>query len=136
MNSRNKKITALVVFLLVIIIVALFVLNLGVSADISETKLKVSGFWYTREISYSDIEAINIYTGIEYGERVSGMSYISIYRGTYKNEEFGEYKCAVNKDVESCIVVRLKSGEYYVFNSVDRENTLEIYEFIKQRVNE
>ena len=135
MNSKNKKITALVVFTLVVIIAVLFIFNLGVSADVSEKKLKVSGFWYTKEISYSDIEAINIYTGIEYGEKVSGMSYISIYRGTYKNDEFDEYKCAVNKDVESCIVVKLKSGEYYVFNSVDRKNTLEIYEFIKQRVN-
>ena len=136
MNSRNKKITALAVFFLFIVIVTLFVLNLGVSADVSEKKFKVSGFWYKREINYSDIESVNIYTDIEYGERVSGMSYISIYRGTYKNDEFGEYKCAVNKDVESCIAVKLKSGEYYVFNSVDRENTLEIYEFIKQRVNE
>jgi hypothetical protein len=111
------------------------VLNLGVSADVSEKRFKVSGFWYKREISYSDIESVNIYTDIEYGERISGIGYISTYRGTYKNDEFGEYKCAVNKDVESCIVVKLKSGEYYVFNSVDRENTLEIYEFIKQRVN-
>lgn len=134
MNSRNKKITALVIFLLVIIIVTLFVLNLGVSADVSEKKFKVTGFWYKREISYSDIESVNIYTGIDYGEKISGMSYISIYRGTYKNKEFGEYKCAVNKDVESCIVVKLKSGEYYVFNSVDRENTLEIYNYIKPRV--
>ena len=41
------------------------------------------------------------------------------------------YKGDCNPDIN---VVKLKSGEYYVFNSVNRKNTLEIYEFIKQRV--
>ena len=134
MNNKTKKITALAVFLLVLIIAVLFVLSMGVSADVSDTKVKVTSFWYSEKISFSDIESVNIYTEFDYGERLSVIGFIGSYRGTYKNELLGEYECAANKDVDACIVVRLKSGEYYVFNSDDRATTSSVYNHIKARV--
>ncbi len=134
MNSKNKKITALVVFVLVLVLVTLFVLNTKVSAAVSDSRVKISSFWYTKEISYSDIASVNIYTGdFEYGEKLSGVSFIRSVRGTYENELLGQYKCASNKNVGSYIVVKMKSGECFVFNSVDASHTLEIYNFIKPK---
>ncbi|MBQ8392244.1 MAG: hypothetical protein IJX51_00580 [Clostridia bacterium] len=134
MKNRTKKVTAIVVFALVGIIAVLFILNMGVGADISDTKVKVTSFWYSEEILFSDIESVNIYTDFDYGERISSVGFIGAHRGTYRNEMLGEYKCAANKDVDSCIVIKLKSGEYYVFNSSDRAHTSTVYNHIKSKI--
>ena len=69
MVSRNKKITAVCVFLITIAVLVIVVFNIGISAAVSDTTVRISGFWYTERIEYEDIDEINIYTGFEYGKK-------------------------------------------------------------------
>ena len=137
MKIKNKKLFAFLALVLTIIVVLLFILTTKTSAAVSDTRVKISGFWYSKEISYSEIETVNIYTGeFEYGERTSGINFIRTTRGDYENELLGKYQCASNKNVDSNIIVKLKNGKYFVFNSVDASHTLEIYNFIKPKTIE
>ena len=134
MVSRNKKITAVCVFLITIAVLVIIVFNMGITAAVSDTTVRISGFWYTERIDYEDIAEINIYTGFEYGSKQSGMGIPGTYRGIYKNDALGEYEIAANKDDDSLIVVKKTDGKYYVFNCGSREQTSQIYNFIKNRV--
>ena len=134
MIARNKKITAVCVFLITIAVLVIVVFNIGISAAVSDTTVRISGFWYTERIEYEDIDEINIYTGFEYGKKQSGIGLPGTYRGIYNNDALGEYEIAANKDVDSLIVVKKTDGKYYVFNCGSREQTSQIYNFIKSRV--
>ena len=135
-KSRSKKIYALLIFTLVATIAVLLVFNMGISAAVSDTGVKVTGFWYSKTVSFRDIESVNIYTGdLELGEKQSGFGMIGVHRGEYRNDEFGSYTCALNRNATSFIVIRKTDGSTYVFNCKKAEHTSEIYRFIKDKVN-
>ena len=134
--NKSKKIYALLIFTLVVTIAVLFVYNMGISAAVSDTSVKISGFWYTKVIDFEDIESVNIYTdGFDLGEKQSGVGMLGVHRGTYKNSILGEYSCAVNGGSTTFIVIKGTDGGYYVFNCKKAEHTSEIYRFIKNKVN-
>ncbi|MBQ9703043.1 MAG: hypothetical protein IJV68_00690 [Clostridia bacterium] len=135
MSSKRKKITALCILAITLLAVGLVVFNLGISAAVSDTSVKLAGFWYNEIIEYSDIDEINIYTGFEFGKKQSGIGVPGTYRGIYVNDLLGEYECSANKDVSSAIVIKMTNGKYFVFNCNTREQTSQVYNFIKSRVN-
>ena len=135
MSSKRKKITALCILAITLLAVGLVVFNLGISATVSDTSVKLAGFWYNEIIEYSDIDEINIYTGFEFGKKQSGIGVPGTYRGIYVNDLLGEYECSANKDVSSAIVIKMTNGKYFVFNCNTREQTSQVYNFIKSRVN-
>ena len=136
MNNKSKKIYALLIFSLVLTIAILLVFNMGISAVASDTSVKVTGFWYSKAISFSEIESVNIYTGdFELGEKQSGMGMLGVHRGEYKNDMLGKYTCALNRNPSSVIVIRKTDGSTYVFNCKKAEHTSTVYQFIKDRVD-
>ncbi len=136
MKINSKKMYALLIFALVATIIVLFIYNMGIGAAVSDTSVKVSGFWYSNVIEFKDIESVNIYTsGFELGEKQSGMGMLGVHKGVYKNDILGEYTCAVNNGSSSFIVIKKTNGSYYVFNCKRAENTSEIYRFIKEKTS-
>ena len=135
MSGKNKKIYALLIFTLVLTIAVLLVFNMGISASASDTSVKVTGFWYSKVISFSEIESVNIYTGdFDLGEKQSGLGMLGVYKGEYKNDMLGSYTCALNRDSTSFIVIKKTDGSYFVFNCKKAEHTSTVYQFIKERV--
>ena len=136
MSGKSKKIYALLIFTLVITIAILIVFNMGIGAVASDTSVKVTGFWYSKVIDFSEIESVNIYTGsFDLGEKQSGFGMLGVHRGEYKNDMLGTYTCALNRNPSSVIVIKKTDGSYFVFNCKKAEHTSTVYQFIKNRVS-
>lgn len=81
-------------------------------------------------VAYSDIESIDLITLSDPGEKVDGGSSRSYYWGTWKNDEYGEYKLFVNKKSPAAILVRTHAGDIVIFNqgdTVTTENTFKMF---------
>ncbi|MBE6017879.1 MAG: hypothetical protein E7233_09820 [Lachnospiraceae bacterium] len=81
-------------------------------------------------VAYDDIESIELITLADPGEKVDGGSSRSYYWGTWKNEEYGEYKLFVSKKTPAAILVKTNAGEIIIFNqgdTVTTENTYKLF---------
>lgn len=81
-------------------------------------------------VPYADIDSIELITFADPGEKIEGGSSRSYYWGTWKNEEYGEYKLFVSKKTPAAILVKTVAGDIIIFNQGDAsttENTFKLF---------
>ena len=85
----------------------------------------------TWTLSYTDILSMELRTIAEYGSCVHGMDTDSTCYGIWCNEEFGDYRLYVQKDVPLCIVITAGEG-ISVLNLESEDVTRQLYDQILQ----
>lgn len=83
-------------------------------------------------VPYDDIESIELITLADPGEKIDGGSSRSYYWGTWKNEEYGEYKLFVNKRSPAAILVKTFAGDIIIFNQGDTVTTENTYKMFSE----
>ena len=126
----------IIIWLIVLTAMAVF-LNRGsaVGMKSSDRELVVSGnSGASVTIAYADIQTIEMREYLDYGTVVDGVDGKKEKSGTWKNEEFGEYRLCVDAKVNSCIVLYMES-EIQVINIESNESTASLYEAILKLVD-
>ncbi len=107
---------------------SLVVLGSGsVSANLDDKGLGVSAPFVDEEISYQDIDSVELRNDVDYGSRRAGYAGKNLLSGNFRNDEFGNYKLAVHRSTDECIVVH-HDGGILVFNLESSDDTKRFYD--------
>lgn len=90
--------------------------------------VSISSKKYSMSIDYADVESIELADIQDAGEDVGGQDDLTSRGGQWKNDAWGEYTICANLAVTKCILVHLKDGQLFVFNSNSNEKTQAVYE--------
>lgn len=115
---------------------SLVVLGSGsVSASLDDKGLEVSAAFVDEKISYQDIDSVELRNDVDYGSRRAGLADKNLLSGNFRNEEFGNYKLAVHRSTDECIVVHHSDG-ILVFNLDSSDDTERFYDDLSSRLPE
>lgn len=87
-----------------------------------------------KTILYEDINDVELRYDVSYGTRTGGIADSRILTGNFRNDEFGNYHLAVNRDVDACIVV-FTEGKTKVFNLHSNEETESFFLILQFRTS-
>lgn len=119
------------VIILTAVAMLIIIMNVsGIKAKLTEDALDVKGPLFHQEINLSEMKEVSLKTDINYGRRTFGVDVIWLKTGSFKNNLFGEYQCAVYNTVKSAIVVEKNDGTFVVFNLNKEQATQELFESI------
>lgn len=121
----------LIICLVIVIVLAVFMdPQSPVSMEALDKELLIKGnSGYTIRIIYAEIQHSELRESLDYGVIVSGENERREKSGTWRNEEFGEYRICVDAKVDYCIVLYTES-EIQVVNIESNESTASLYEAI------
>lgn len=123
----NRKMTILTV-LFAVAVTAAVLLYLGVGGDLDykfdDCSFTVhTSLWKDLVVYYADIEGIELRDVFDVGERPSGYGSEKLNLGTFRNEEFGEYKLYGYAGCSLHVVLRLRDRSIIAINGEDRNAT-------------
>lgn len=123
--------------IVVLLLVAIFILYVGkVNAVIENNSITVKcTFAGSTTIPLNEITSIDYVKSFDIGKRKFGIGTMKVKAGTYKNDEFGNYKLYTYSKVDAYIIVHYGDNAL-VFNQSSIEATDDVYEQLKSKVNE
>ena len=103
----------------------------NIKTEFFEDSFKISfTFWNDSEISFADIDSIELsQSGVD-GRRIYGFGSPTFLVGKFRNDEFGVYTRYTHAKQKSCIVIDV-DGEKFIINAKTAEETKSLYEKIK-----
>ncbi len=131
-SSISKKgkigICVAVVIIAIVSICGIYMLTQygSVNASLDEDSLHVDAPMLDENISYTDIDYIELTEDLDLGYRASGFAGSHVLSGLYHNDLYGDYHLGVYKSVNIYIVVH-HGGDVLVFNCDSTEDTAAFY---------
>lgn len=127
-RSRVRALAAvLVVVAVVIVAVVAMAFTMGhVDVTTDDDSVSIDATMVHEDIPYSSITSVELRNDVDYGHRVAGLSNGGYLTGEFRNDEFGSYQLAVNRDVDLCVVIHW-SGGVMVVNCADAGSTEDLY---------
>jgi len=124
------------VFLVLLLIFVFSVMFVGdLEFTFGETALTIEADWYAdATLSYEGIGAVELRQGNVSGTRVGGFASGRLLLGFFQNEEFGTYTRYTYAQPDSCVVIAVR-GQTWVLSAETQEETLQIYETLKEKIN-
>jgi len=98
----------------------------SVSASLDEKGLTVTAPFVDEYIPYDEMDDVRLRNDVDYGSRRAGLGGKNVLSGNFKNDEFGNYKLAVHRSVENCIVI-YHDDKVLAFNLDSSEKTEQFY---------
>ena len=125
-SHRSMKRIVIVISAISVIAVAI-ILALTMTAGhadayLEDDALVIDATMMHKTVGYDEIVDIELRYDMGYGTRTGGLANSKILSGNFRNDEFGNYHLAVNRDVDACIVV-FTEGKTKVFNLHSNEET-------------
>lgn len=134
MKSIKTQLIAAVVILLFVGMCFIFLGKVGVTIGNNTITVKCTLVGGTT-VSLNEITSVDYIKGLDIGKRVNGLETVKMDAGTYKNNEFNEYKLYSYSNVNAYIVVHYGS-KVLVFNQSSVTDTEKVYEQLKIKVKE
>lgn len=129
---RKEKISAVVVFLVIIVCMASF---FGVGSrlkyDFGDAELHVICKEYQVAITYADVNKLELVDVENYGIAVDGGSDRSYRWGEWENEQWGRYFQCTTVNTDYGISLETNDGTKYFFNYEGDRSTEELYELFR-----
>lgn len=129
---------AVVTGVMLVICVVSTIVALGsesVSTDLNARDLRIEAPFVDESVPYQDINGLELRNDVDYGSRSSGYAGDHLLSGNFRNDEFGNYKLAVHKATDECIVVH-QGGGILVFNLDSSDKTEQFYDDLSSRISE
>ena len=127
MNSKQKNLVLVVLILALVLFYVFSGGSVGISLDFGEDALILSAADYDWHIPYSQIESLELTEFSDPGTLTDGIEKRTLCCGNWKNEIWGEYTLCADPRIESCIVIRMKSGDVYVLNYENGDSTGQLH---------
>lgn len=100
-----------------------------------EDRLTIEADWYSDlTLKYADIRSVEFREGNVPGSRVGGFQSMRLLLGFFRNAEFGNHIRYSYYQPEGCIVLTTEK-QTLVLSGETREETLELYETLKEKIN-
>lgn len=128
---KQQKIRNMFLTLLIPVLILLYIFfggSVGISLDFGENELTISASDYDWVIPYDEIESLELTDLPELGTVINGINNRTLCCGTWENETFGEYTLCADPRIETCIVIRMKSGGVYVLNYENSDSTKQLHQ--------
>lgn len=124
-RKRSFIFTGLILAAVVIVFV---VMNLvGVKGEIAADTVEISAPFFKESVPFSQIADLQLRDSIPFGTRSFGGDFVGVKLGTFRNDEFGTYRCAVHTGTARIIVLKKSDGAYVVFNCKTPEQTEQLF---------
>lgn len=122
------------IFAAVILIASVFLISTGdITFEYHEEKLIVdSTYFNSLEIDYTSIDSISYMENIDAGSREFGFGSLRLLMGAFRNDTFGNYTRYSYTNCDSCVVLTI-SGKTVVLGAETEDETLKIYEILKEK---
>lgn len=135
-RSTKRIIVALsVVAVIAVAAILIITMTMGhVDAYLDDDSLIIDATGMHKTILYEDINDVELRYDVSYGTRTGGIADSRILTGNFRNDEFGNYHLAVNRDVDACIVV-FTEGKTKVFNLHSNEETESFFLILQFRTS-
>ena len=131
-KTPANKISAVIAAILLIASAALITTG-DITFEYNEDKLIVdSTYWNSLKIDYASIDSISYMENIDAGSREFGFGSLRLLMGAFQNDAFGNYTRYSYTNCDSCVVLDV-SGKTIVLGAETEEDTLEIYEKLKEK---
>lgn len=123
-RSMKRAVVALSAIIIVAVAaILIFTMTTGhVDAYLEEDSLVIDATGMHKTVPYESIISVELMYDVDYGTRTGGIANSKILTGNFRNNEFGNYHLAVNRGVETCIIV-FTEGKSKVFNLHSNEET-------------
>ena len=132
-DSKHGRIRAAAAAVILVAAAAVMLLS-GTDAGIEGETLAVKGTFFMKKIDTGDIAGIELLGQWDIGNRSFGMETLHIRTGVFTNSETGQYNLCAYKNTGKYIKVTASDGSVTVFNLKTEEETLEIYDRIKEKI--
>lgn len=136
-SSVDRKIMkASMVFLAALLVFVAAVMFVGdLEYRFEEDRFTIEADWYSDlTLKYSNIQSLEFREGSVPGSRVGGFQSLRLLMGFFRNEEFGNHIRYSYYQPEGCIVLTTER-QTLVLSGETREETLELYENLKEKIN-
>jgi hypothetical protein len=121
--------------ILLVAVAAILIVSLSarkVKVDFDEKGLTVKGPMLDVTVSFLNILSADLRNDVNIGIRAFGYGGIRFAGGRFANEEFGNYMLAIDRKVQTAIVIHHTEG-ILVFNMSTEDETLMTYNIIRSR---
>ena len=132
MNSKQKNLAIVILVLAMVLFYIFSGGSVGISLDFGEDALVLSASDYDWLIPYAQIESLELTDLPELGSVVDGSEKHILCCGIWENEAFGEYTLCADPRIESCIVIRMRSGDIYVLNYENGDSTEQLHKMFSE----
>ena len=120
---------------IIILIVAAAILLAGSNHIIfNEDSFTVKSGFATETVSYEGITEVEYRDVFDVGGRKVGSSTVKLLTGTFNNEEFGDYRLYIYKQIPAYIII-YEGEEVTVVNLATEEDTMEAYNTISAMID-
>ncbi len=131
--KKTGKISTIVILAAVVIFLAVGNI-VGISAEAGSEALTIKAMFFSESVKYSDIESIDLQSGISYGTRSFGNDFLGVKSGNFHNAAFDSYRCAVYSSQPNAAVILKADGSYVVFNLKESSELEKIVDEVKNKI--
>lgn len=100
-----KTVIAIVSVAVLAVVFAVAAKN-GVKTELVGDRITIKSALFTESIAYSDIAEVRLLNDVDYGRRIAGVGIPGLNTGHFNNKEFGDFRCAVTRSADKCIVIK------------------------------
>ena len=131
--TRSRKITEAVICAAALVLTVIALFTGSVKTVLGDDALTVSAsFFPGMTVAYSDIDSVELVSGLDIGQRDVGIGSMQLQAGRYENALYGVYRLYSYANCRSYVVIR-HGGEVLVLNAGDDSATQLLYASIKAK---
>ena len=131
MKFDRRIFSNIILFLLIIIVIAVTTMcqsSTAIKIAFADDLMALSSMDYSMNIPYADVRELELVEDPDLGKVSDGKNKPELQSGIWENEAWGEYHLCFNPNATNCVVVHLRDGQIFVFNSNSNEATAKTYE--------
>lgn len=129
----RKELIFLAVIVVAVLVTTAFDTQNKIKVEFGEESVDIVSKRYSMNIPYEMIADAELVEVSDFGTLIEGEEDMTIGTGLWSNELWEEYYlCAI--PYVKCIAVTLDDGRVFVFNRLDDETTLQIYEELLEQL--
>lgn len=133
--KKMAPITELIIALLILIIVGILFFTGSMDIKLGSNELNVNVlFYHDLELSYAEIDDIELRYSLDIGTRKSGIGTAKLSVGTFTNKEFGEYKLYSYTSAGGYIIIRTNDN-VIVIGAQDSDSANSIFEGLMEKMS-
>ena len=117
-----------------VLVIGVLSVSGDVKVSVDDTNINILGsYWPDMSIAFEEINDVTYSDNLDVGRRTNGFGSFKLSEGKFRNAQFGSYILYAYRRCSSYVILDTTDG-YVVLNAKDADETMELYNNIKQEL--